>query len=257
VGSFASLGVTFTPDARGLYARAMGHGVACGRCGASTPLPDDLRVPSFRCAYCGAELATSAYVGKDIASAEQVREHFRAIVADPRHVAQTPMPRFESTNAATRASTCRHCGAPVAVPLDLRAKTFECPACKKTDYVTAHVSDKERFALDMQRQMAGNQALAQLRAAGVPCQACGARNAIVDPAAVQVVCTSCGAAILVSDHVASDAVARSRLKQGLVEMRAGLAESQKRQARTNVIIVVVVVVAVAIILPLALYFGRR
>ena len=225
----------------------MGAGVACQRCGASTPLPDDVRVASFRCAYCGAELATAAYVGRDIASAEGMREHMRAIVADPHHLRQRPMPRFESGNAATRPSTCRFCHGPVAVPLDLRSKTFECPTCRRTDAVEAHVQGKERFFLDMQRQMEGNQALARLRAEGVACHACGARNPVVDPAAVQVVCSHCRAVILLADHVPSDAVARARLKLGIAELRAGLAERQKRQARITAIIVVAVVAVVAVV----------
>jgi hypothetical protein len=73
-------------------------------------------------------------------------------------------------------------------------------------------------------------------AGDVPCHACGARNAITDVAAVQVVCTSCGAAILLSDHVSADAVARSRLKQGVAELRAGIADQEKRAVRRNLII---------------------
>jgi hypothetical protein len=175
-----------------------------------------------------------------------MREHMRAIGENPRQLAQMPMPRFESGNTATRPSTCRFCQAPVAVPLDLRVKTFECPSCRRTDAVEMHVQGKERFLLDMQRQVAGNQALAKLRAEGVVCHACGARNAVVDPAAVQVVCTHCRAVILLSDHVASDALARARLKLGLGELRAGIARSQQREARITTIVVVTVILLAAV-----------
>lgn len=39
------------------------HGVTCSRCGASTPLPDDLRTPTFSCAFCHGELQAAAYAG--------------------------------------------------------------------------------------------------------------------------------------------------------------------------------------------------
>jgi DNA-directed RNA polymerase subunit RPC12/RpoP len=233
----------------------MGRGVACGRCGASTPLPDDIRVPSFRCAYCGVELATSAYVGREIASAEAMRQHFQAIAKDPREAMQSPAPRLEGGNRETRESRCRRCGAPVQVPLDLHARAVACGACGHTDGIAVHVSDKERFFLDMQRQMEGNKALARLRAEGVPCHACGARNPVTDVAAVQVVCKSCGAAILLSEHVPADAVARSRLKLGVSELRAGIAAQQKRAAKVNVIVTLSVFGAFALAAVVAIVLG--
>jgi hypothetical protein len=57
-------------------------------------------------------------------------------------------------------------------------------------YRQAPLTDAQRMMLDAQRQMAGNQALAKLRAEGVPCGTCGALNPVADPAAVQVVCPS-------------------------------------------------------------------
>jgi hypothetical protein len=165
-----------------------------------------------------------------------MRAYMQGLVANP-HGPRAAPARFESTNTTTRAATCRHCQGPVSVPLDLRTKTFVCPTCHRTESVASYVPDKERFVLDMQRQMAGNQALKDLRAAGVPCHRCGANNSVADPTAVQVLCTYCGAAILLSDHVASDAVARARLKQGLVEMRAGFEAAKKAQDRRVLILV--------------------
>jgi DNA-directed RNA polymerase subunit RPC12/RpoP len=208
-------------------------------------LPGDLRVPSFRCSACGAELATSAYVDKSIASVEQMRVYLEGLAANPRAAGARPAPRFETTNADVRPATCRHCGGAVSVPLSLRDKTFVCPTCHRTEAIVNYVTDKERFVLDMQRQMAGNRALKDLRTAGVPCHRCGAQNPIADPAAVQVVCSYCGAAILLSDHVSADAIARARLKQGLVDLRAGFEAAQKTQDR-KVLILVACILGVAV-----------
>jgi hypothetical protein len=233
----------------------MVRGVSCTRCGASTPLPADLRVPSFRCSACSTELVTAAYVGKDIASAEQFTAYLRGLPGHP-HGPQAAPPRFESTNTQVRAANCRHCAGAVAIPLALREKTFVCPTCQRTEPIAAYVSDKERFAFDMQRQMAGNQALKDLRTAGVPCHRCGANNPVLDPAAVHVVCTYCGAAILLSDHVASDAVARARLKQGLVDMRAGFEAAKKAQDRKVAILVACILGVTFLGVAIAVAVGR-
>jgi hypothetical protein len=127
----------------------------------------------------------------------------------------------------------------------LRIKTFECPTCRRTEFVNAYISDGERMALDVKRQMAGNAALKQLRADGVPCHRCGAKNPVHDPTAVQIVCAYCRAAILLSDHVAADAIARARLKEGLYGMMDDLQRGQKERDR-RVLIGVLVGVGVAL-----------
>ncbi len=161
-------------------------------------------------------------------------------------VKQRPVPRFEHSGASrTRAGQCKLCGADVQVPLDLATHAFECPGCGKTEPVNAYISDTERLGLDMARQLAGNQALAELRADGVPCGQCGGHNAVPDDGSVQVLCQFCGATVLLSDHVDADAVARARLKRGVNEMRAALkiaqAEREKSVRRLLVVMMVIVV----------------
>ncbi|MCC7540069.1 MAG: hypothetical protein IT379_27875 [Deltaproteobacteria bacterium] len=222
------------------------RGVTCPRCGASTPLPDDLRVPSFACAFCHATLETAAFAGRAAVSADALIGHMQAAVADPARVmdAARSAPRFEGGSAESRPSACKHCGAAVAVPLDLHVRELTCAACGRTQPVSAHVSDEERFALDMARQVAGNEALKRLKAEGVPCTKCGARNPVPDDGSVQLVCRFCGAAVLLSDHVDASAVARQRLKHGVYEMRDALMAKQARRQRTTTIVVVAIVVVV-------------
>ena len=127
------------------------------------------------------------------------------------------------------------------MPLDLRAKTVHCQGCGSTQPVAAYISDRDCFAMDMARQVAGNQALKQLRAEGVTCPQCGAKNAVPDDGSVQVPCAYCRTPILLSAFVPADAVARSRLKHGLGDFRHAVELKAKEQARRNLIIVLVVV----------------
>ena len=109
----------------------MSQGVTCSRCGGSTPLPADLRVPSFRCSACGGELATAHYLNQDIASAE----HFSRSICtkSARIVSPRDRPRASSrrTLRDTRAANCRHCNGAIQVPLALREKTVTCPTCHR------------------------------------------------------------------------------------------------------------------------------
>jgi DNA-directed RNA polymerase subunit RPC12/RpoP len=220
----------------------MAQGVTCSRCGAGTPLPDDLRTPAFECAYCHAQLSTAAYAGKDVVSAEQMR----AQMTNPR--AAQPATPHAFINTRTQAAPCVHCGVVLQVPLDMRAKTVDCPACKRVEPVQRYFADGQRLMLDMQRQIAGNQALARLGTDGVPCSRCGGLNPVTEAAAVQVVCRYCGAPILLSDHVDTSAVARSRLKLGIQEMRGAMTEQQRKQKRLNLIITGVVFGGIALVL---------
>ena len=196
-----------------------GQAVTCHRCGAGTPLPEDLRTPAFQCRHCGQTLSTAAYAGQSAVAADQLRAHLLGVVADPRAAMQNAggAPRFRMENAATQAGRCVHCGGPIAVPLNLHAKTVDCPGCRRTQPITTYISDKDRFMKDMVRQLEGNAALRQLRAAGVPCPKCGASNPV------------------------PDAVARARMKHGLQGFREALADRARRQARLNLVIVAVVV----------------
>lgn len=225
----------------------MGRGVECEKCGASTPLPDDLRIATFLCAFCRAELQTVRYVGETAQKADEMRAFFQQVVHDPKNLGVAP--RLPTANRdATRASRCRGCGGAVDVSLDLRVHQVTCPACGRVDPVSAHVSDAERMQLDMAKQIAGNQALRELRASGVPCDKCGGRNEVPDDGAVQIVCRHCAQPILLGDHVDPDALARARLRHAALELRDNL---KNGQARENRIVGIVLGVVFGIILVVA------
>ena len=225
------------------------RGVTCPRCGASTPLPDDLRAPSFACAFCHATLDTAAFAGRGAVSADALLGHMRAAVADPANaIASIPLaPRFEDENATTRPAQCRDCHAAVAVPMNLRVHTFACAGCGKPQRVSDYVSDRERFEADMARQVAGNDALKRLRAEGVACPKCGGHNAVPEGASVQFPCGFCAATILLADHVDAGAVARQRLKENVFGLRDELMRKQQHRDRmtTRIIVGAIALVAVA------------
>jgi hypothetical protein len=224
------------------------RGVTCPRCGGSTPLPHDLRVPTFECAFCHATLQTAAYAGQAAVSADALLGHIGAVVSAPAHAAAHAQaaPRFQGGSSEHRPAQCRACGGAVAVPLDLQVRTFGCPTCGRTHQVDDYVSNDERFRLDMARQVAGNEALRRLQAEGVPCGRCGGRNAVPSDGSVQVPCSFCGAPILLSDHVDASAVARQRLKHGVFALQEQLVAAQKARDRW-ILTVIVAVVAVALI----------
>lgn len=228
----------------------MGQGVTCHHCGASTPLPDDLRVPSFACAYCRAQLTTASYAGAAAVSADALMGHLGQVVRDrtPAHEAVANAPRFQGGSTETRPAKCLHCAAAVMVPLDLTVREFTCPACGRAELVNRYLSDAERFTLDMQRQVAGNEALKRLRAEGVSCSRCGGKNPVPDDGAVQIPCQFCRATILLSDHVDASAVARARLKHGVYAMRDAMIQQQAATNRKTTIIIVGAIGLVFVIL---------
>ncbi|MCZ7684228.1 MAG: tetratricopeptide repeat protein [Sandaracinaceae bacterium] len=77
-------------------------------------------------------------------------------------------PQFQGGSSSTCAASCRRCGAPIEVPLDVSVRELSCAGCGQRQRVNDYVSDEERFALDMQRQVAGNEAFARLKAEGCP-----------------------------------------------------------------------------------------
>jgi DNA-directed RNA polymerase subunit RPC12/RpoP len=206
-------------------------------------------VPTFACAYCHEPLSTAAYAGRDVVSAEEMRAHFAGLLANP---GATPAPQPVFVNTRTEPRPCVHCGAALQVPLDMRAKTVACPACGRTEPVARYLSDAQRLLLDAQQQIAGNQALARLRAEGVPCSRCGARTPVTEQAAVQVICQYCKAPILLSEHVDTSAVARSRLRLGVDQLRASIAEQERKQKRLGLIITAVVLTCVGLALVVVL-----
>ena len=60
------------------------RGVTCSACGAATPLPDDLLVPTFACAFCHATLTTADYAGEAAVSADALVGHIERLAADPK-----------------------------------------------------------------------------------------------------------------------------------------------------------------------------
>ena len=235
----------------------MSRGIRCPQCGASTPLPDDLRVPTFACAFCQKALVTADFAGVSAVSADALLGHMESAFADPATAMDRihEAPRFVGGSTQSRAMACLRCSAPVEVPLDLEVRELRCAGCGQTQAIHAYIPDDERFRLDMERQVAGNDALKRIQAEGVPCGRCGGQNRVPDDGSVQFVCAFCGAAILLSDHVDATAVARQRMKHGVYGMRDELRRQQaERDAKVKWIVAAVVVavtVAVAAINLLA------
>ncbi|MDO9019866.1 MAG: hypothetical protein Q7V43_23280 [Myxococcales bacterium] len=212
-------------------------------------MPDDLRTPTFACAFCRGELRTADYAGVAAVSADALLGHVRAAVAlptaDAAIEASRSAPRFQETSTATRAAQCLKCAGPVEVPLDLYQNQFTCPGCHAVQAVNDYVSDKERLELDMARQVAGNEAYRRLLAEGVACGRCGGANAVPDDGSVQLTCSFCGAAVLLSDHVDAGAVARHRLKHGVFAMRdEALRANAAHTRKVNTVVAVVVALVV-------------
>lgn len=231
---------------------ASDRGVTCPHCGASTPLPDDLRTPTFPCAFCKTVLETARFAGQAAVSADAVVGYMSEAIASKRmpdadSIASAP--RFEEENQASRPAACLACGAQVQVPLNLRVHHLTCGACGRTQPVNGYISDQERFELDMARQVAGNEALKRLQAEGLSCTKCGGKNPIPADGSVQLPCKFCGATILLSDHVDEGAVARQRLKHGVFAMKDELMRQQEardRRVRYGVIALFVVLGLVAV-----------
>ena len=225
------------------------QGIACPRCGASTPLPDDLRSPTFACGFCHGELRTADFAGPAAVSADALLEHVRSAMANPgasnlRDVARSA-PRFQDHSAGSRPAVCLRCHGPVEIPLDLHQRKFVCPGCAGEQFINEYISDTERLGVDMARQVAGNEAFQRLLAEGVACGRCGGRNAVPDDGSVQLACSFCGAAVLLAEHVDPGAIARRRLKHGVFAVRDEAMRAQAargRRVNLNVGIVVTLLV---------------
>jgi hypothetical protein len=233
---------------------ASDRGVTCPHCGASTPLPEDLRTPTFQCAFCKSVLETARFAGQAAVSADAVIGYMSEAIAakrvpDADSIATAP--RFEEENAATRPAACLACGAPVQVPLNLRVHHLTCGACGRSQPVNGYISDQERFELDMARQAAGNDALKRLQADGLSCTKCGGKNPLPADGSIQLPCKFCGATILLADHVDAGAVARQRLVHNVFAMKDELMRQQEARDRRNrygaiALVVVLALIAVAV-----------
>ena len=137
---------------------------------------------------------------------------------------------------------------PLAIPLDLSVRELTCGGWAPSTRERA-ASRRERFALDMQRQSAGNEALARVRAEGVICGRCGASNAVPGRRGGAVPCASCKAPIL---SQTTSTPARS-LGRAWRTACAGCAEALLRHAARNRLVLKIALGAVVVVaLALAL-----
>lgn len=232
------------------------RGITCTHCGGSSPVPADLRTPSFPCAFCGTILSTTAVAGHAAVSADGTIANLREAVTRPvSPEAVARMPVYRERPSHVRAAKCHHCGADVAVPLDLHEKELVCAACQRRQPITLYISDRERFELDMRRQVAANAELARARAEGVPCLSCGASCPVPDDGSIQTRCATCGAVVMLADHVDAGALARRRLMHGVHAIKNELTEQQAaRDRKVKVVValgVVLVLVGAVVIAQLA------
>lgn len=193
-------------------------------------------MPTFACAYCKATLQTAAYAGAAAVSADALMGHINRVVWDktPVRDAVANAPKFQGGSTESRPAKCLNCAAPVMVPLDLQVRQLTCERCHQTQAIHRYISDEERFALDMKRQVAGNEALKKVLADGVVCGRCGGKNQVPDDGSVQIVCTFCKNAILLSDHVDASALARRRLKHGIDAFHSdALARGEAQQKKVK------------------------
>jgi len=212
------------------------RGVTCSSCGASTPLPDDLRTLTFACAFCRATLETARYAGQQAVTADVLRAHLESVVANPQQAMQdmkdgVRAPVFEDENREVRDAACLSCGAPVKVPMALRVRDVTCGACGRTHSVDQYVPHDVRFKADMDRQVRDNEAFERLAETGVACTKCGGNNTVPTDGTVQIVCRFCSQTILLSDHVDAGAIARARLKNAVFGMRDELQAQQVESQR--------------------------
>ncbi len=226
--------------------------MVCSQCGASTPLPADLRAPTFHCAYCNAELSTAAYAGVGAVRVDEMGAFFNAVVETGTaegHVA----PKLVHGTAGMRRMPCFACKTEIDIPLDVTISKVTCTSCGRDAAVSRYISDAERLQIDMARQVAGNTELERLLAEGVNCRRCNAHNTVREPVPVQLECASCRGVILLSDYIASDAVDRARLKASAYAMRDNLIAKHKASGNRNAIVIVaIIVVVIAIALGVAL-----
>jgi hypothetical protein len=198
----------------------VGGAGTCTRCGATTPLPGDLTTPTFPCAYCGAVLSTAAVAGASVVSADRFVGHLQGAIANPSAYRPGEAPRFDNGNLPRQPG----------------------------------VSSQDQFVQEMARQLAGNQALARLRAEGVTCPQCGGHNAVPDDGSVQVICVHCKSAIVLSSLVPADAIARSRLKRAMHGMRGQAAAAGKKRDQA-ILLTTFGVIVLAAVTVLALYLS--
>jgi hypothetical protein len=223
--------------------------VDCPQCGGSTPLPEDLRTQTFHCSFCRLPLRTAEFAGRAAVSADALVGHIRTAVAAPGNAMDAALaaPRFQGGDTSFRAADCRHCGAPVSVPMDLQIGELHCAGCKRTQRVDDYIPNAERFRFDMERQVAGNAALKKLQAEGLACTSCGGKNEVPNDGSVQLLCKFCNTTLMLSAYVDPSALARQRLKQGVDQMRDDvMRQHETKQKHTLLVVLALVAIAVVI-----------
>jgi len=217
--------------------------IRCPRCGASTPLPEDLRAATFLCAFCHHELTTAEFAGDAAVSADALVAHMEHAIANPMTAAESARsaPKFLGNSAEVRPSNCIDCKAPIDIPMDLTINNVTCAACGRVQATNKHIPQQERFEYDMARQVAGNRALDAFYADGVACTNCGGHLVFPDDGSVQFACPHCKTVLVASQWVDASAVGRRRLKHAVFEMRDELMERQKENDRSTTTIILVVI----------------
>lgn len=235
-------------------ATAKTSGVKCVHCGASTPLPADLRVPTFECAYCHGQLETAKYAGEGAVRVDEMGAYLNTALQTGSTEGMTA-PKLVHGTAGFRELPCLACKVTLQVPLDVTINQVTCGGCGKTAPVNRYIDDVERMNIDMARQQAGNDEVKRLIAEGVSCRKCNAPNPVLEPISVQQTCTSCGGVILLSDYAPADAIDRQRLKAVVFGIRDQAMAMNAAHGRRNAIIIACVI-GVVIAIVLGINFAR-
>jgi len=231
----------------------MGKPITCHRCGASTPLPDDLRVARFACRYCGTQLETERYAGPEAVAVDRLGAHMDAVYAG--ESPGGPFPIVDLGVEDFRDMACKRCGQPVRVPLSVDRYELRCESCGTSQYIHDYVSSEERWEIEEARNAEGRARLQALRTHGVECPSCGGRNELADDVGVvDFPCTFCGSAILLTDHLPAAFIARIRRHQRAVEQTPAGCRLLVRQAAMGCGLLLSVLLALAVAGGLVAFF---
>lgn len=230
-------------------------GVKCSTCGASTPLPSDLRVPTFECQYCHARLETAKYAGEGAVRVDEMGAFMNAAL-DAGTTDGLVAPKLVHGTAGFQKHPCFACKTELDVPLNVTISMVTCPACGREAHVNRYISDADRLMIDQARQIAGNEELKKLQATGMNCRKCNAHNSVAEPIEVQQLCASCGAVILLSDYVPPDAIDRARLKAQVFGIRDRAMAMQAKSGRTTALVILSIILVIGAIAAAASLAGR-
>lgn len=188
---------------------SMEAGVTCAHCGGQTPLPEDLRVPTFTCRYCKQPLETVRYAGESVqvdhqmAFADEAMDGVFNFFSNP-----GVMPIANVMPDVVR--PCRRCGQPVTMSLMFQDAAANCSHCGLSSTISDYLTEEQQSALRDEAYEKDAEALQAVRAHGVGCRTCGANNPAPPAATGQSICHHCGAVLLLSDYLPEHLVARVR-----------------------------------------------